>query len=178
VIAPPLVLVALAAAAAQTATTTTSTTAATESSWTLREQLQIPAMTANHVVGGLGFGVGFEKGPLALEAEGQVLPVVICDSSCGAAYAAGLGLSVMPGSGREVTPRFALMVEYFAHPGLHQSFPAISPRAGVRWLSGSTGVSLDAVLSFAAHGNFETGGFAHNKVLSWAMPGLVMGIWF
>ena len=51
---------------------------------------------------------------------------------------------------REVTPRFAFLVEYFAHPGLHQSFTAISPRSGLRWLSGNAGVSLDAVLSFAA----------------------------
>lgn len=173
-IAPAFVIVALAAAAAQAGTTT----APPESPWTVREQLQIPAMTANHVVGGLGFGVALQKGMMALDAEAQVLPVVICDSSCGPAYAAGVGVSAMPGRGREVTPRFALLVQYFTHPGLHQSFPAISPRAGVRWLSGNTGVSLDAVLSFAAHDNFETGGFAHNKVFSWAMPGLVMGIWF
>ena len=177
-IAPTVVIVALAAAATQPATTTTNTTPAPESAWTMREELQIPAMTANHVVGGLGFGVAFEKGPVGLVAEGQVLPVVICDTACGSAYAAGLGVSATPVSSRDVTPRFALLVEYFAHPGLHQSFAAISPRAGVRWLSGSTGVSLDAVLSFAASENFETGGFAHNKVFSWAMPGLVMGVWF
>ena len=176
-IASALVIVAL-ATAAQTTTPATNTTTAAESSWTLREQLQIPAMTANHVVGGLGFGLALEKGPLGFEAQAQILPVVICDSSCGSAYAAGLGISATPGGWREVTPRFAVLVEYFAHPGLHQSFTAISPRAGLRWLSGSTGVSLDAVLSFAAADNFETGGFAHNKVFSWAMPGLVMGIWF
>ncbi len=172
-IGPLIVIVALAAAATQTPATPTA-----ESPWTVREQLQIPAMTANHVVGGLGFGVAFEKGPWALDAEAQVLPVVICDSSCGSAYAAGVGVSATPARWRDVTSRLALMVEYFAHPGLSQSFWAISPRAGVRWLSGSTGVSLDAVLSFAARDNFEVGGFAHNKVCSWAMPGLVMGIWF
>ena len=95
-IAPVFVAVALAAAAAQPATTTTNTTPVPESAWTVREQLQIPAMTANHVVGGLGFGVAFEKGPVALEAEGQVLPVVICDSSCGSAYAAGVGVPPRP----------------------------------------------------------------------------------
>ena len=177
-IASALVIVALSTAAAQTATPATNTTPAAENPWKVREQLQIPAMTANHVVGGLGFGLALEKGPLGFEAQAQILPVVICDSSCGSAYAAGLGISATPGGWREVTPRFAVLVEYFAHPGLHQSFTAISPRAGLRWLSGSTGVSLDAVLSFAAADNFETGGFAHNKVFSWAMPGLVMGIWF
>lgn len=77
-----------------------------------------------------------------------------------------------------MSPHFALMAEYFAHPSLHQYFPAISPRAGVRWLSGGTEVSLDAGLSFAASGNFDAGGFARNKVFTWAMPGMVMGFWF
>jgi len=173
VIAPPLV-VALAALLAQTATVT----ASGATSFTVREQLQVPAMTANHVVGGLGFGVAVERGVVGLNAEAQILPVVICDSSCGPAYAAGVGISATPGTWRDLTPRFALMAEYFAHPSLHQSFLAISPRAGVRWLSGPTGVSLDATLSFAAGDNFETGGFARNKVFSWAMPGLVMAFWF
>ena len=172
-IAPPLV-VALTALVAQTA----AITASRETSWTVHEQLQVPAMTANHVVGGLGFGASVEKGVFGFDAEAQILPVVICDSSCGPAYAAGIGISARPGRWRDMSPHVGLMAEYFAHPSLHQYFPAISPRAGVRWLSGGTGVSLDAALSFAAAGNFDVGGFAHNKVVSWAMPGAVMAFWF
>ena len=55
-IAPPLV-VALAALLAQTATVT----ASGATSFTVREQLQVPAMTANQVVGGLGFAVAPER---------------------------------------------------------------------------------------------------------------------
>ena len=172
-IAPPLVA-ALAALLGQTATIT----ASGATSWMVREQLQVPAMAANHVVGGLGFGVAVERGVFGLDAEAQILPVVVCDSSCGPAYAAGVGISATPGTWRDVSPRFALMAEYFAHPSLRQHFPAISPRAGVRWLSGGTGVSLDAALSFAASNNFDLGGFAQNKVVSWAMPELVMSFWF
>ena len=172
-IALPLA-VALTALVAQTATLT----ASRETSWMVREQLQVPAMTANHVVGGLGFGASVEKGVFGLEAEAQILPVVVCDSACGPAYAAGIGISATPGRWRDTSPRVALMAEYFAHPSLHQHFPAISPRAGLRWLSGGTGVSLDAGLSFAAAGNFDVGGFAHNKVVSWAMPEAVMAFWF
>ena len=149
-----------------------------EMPWTVHEQLQVPAMTADHVVGGLGFGVAVERGVFGLNAEAQILPVVVCDSSCGPAYAGGIGISATPGRWRDMSPHFALMAEYFAHPSLHQYFPAISPRAGVRWLSGGTEVSLDAGLSFAASGNFDAGGFARNKVFTWAMPGMVMGFWF
>jgi hypothetical protein len=170
----PSVVAALAALVAQTATIT----ATGETSWTVREQLQVPAMTADHVVGGLGFGVAVEQGVFGFNAEAQILPVVICDSSCGPAYAAGVGISATPGKWRDMSPHVALMAEYFAHPSLHQYFPAISPRAGVRWLSGGTGVSLDAALSFAAASNFDVGGFAQNKVVSWAMPELVMAFWF
>jgi hypothetical protein len=49
VIAPALVIVAL-ATAAQTTTPAANTTTAAESPWTLREQLQIPAMTTEDVV--------------------------------------------------------------------------------------------------------------------------------
>jgi hypothetical protein len=169
-----LLLVALGAAVSQT----TSITAGGETPVSVRGQVQVPAMTANHVVGGLGLGVSVERGLFALDAEAQILPVVICDGSCGPAYAGGIGVSAMPGRWRDVTPRFSLMAEYFAHPSLHQHFLALSPRVGVRWLSGGTGVSLDAGLSFAAADNFETSGFARNKVFSWAMPELVMGLWF
>ena len=172
-IASPLVL-ALASVVAQT----TTITASSATPWTLREQLQVPAMTANHVVGGLGFGIAVERGEFAFDAEAQLLPVVVCDSSCGSAYAGGIGISATPGGSRDMRPHFALIAEYFAHPSFHQYFPAISPRAGVRWLSGGTGVSLDAALSFAAADNFDASGFARNKVFSWAMPELVMGFWF
>jgi len=156
----------------------TTITAGGETPWALHGQVQVPAMTANHVVGGLGFGIAVERGVFAIDAEAQLLPVVVCDSSCGPAYAGGIGISATPGSSRDVSPHFALMAEYFAHPSLHQSFPAISPRAGVRWLSDGTGVSLDVGLSFAAADNFDPSGFARNKVFSWAMPEMVMGFWF
>ena len=172
-IALPLLL-ALAPVVAQAATIT----GGSEMPWTVHEQLQVPAMTADHVVGGLGFGVAFERGAFGLDAEAQLLPVVVCDTSCGPAYAGGVGISATPGRWRDVSPHFALMAEYFAHPSFHQYFPAISPRAGVRWLSGGTGVSLDAGLSFAASDNFDASGFARNKIVSWAMPGMVMGFWF
>jgi hypothetical protein len=150
----------------------------TQSRWTVHEQLQVPVMSANHVVGGLGFGVAFERGILAFDAEGQLLFVAICDQSCGPAYAGGVGVSATPRRWGDVTPHLALLAEYFVHPGLHQEVPALSPRAGLRWLSGGTGVSLDAALTFAAADNFETGGFAQNKVLAWAMPELIIGLWF
>ncbi|HVV48362.1 MAG TPA: hypothetical protein VHO06_01765 [Polyangia bacterium] len=148
------------------------------SPWTVRDQLQLPAMAANHVVGGVGGGVELQKGVFALDAEAQILFVAICDSSCGPAYAGGVGVSATPGRWGDVTSHLSLLAEYFVHPGLHQSLPALSPRAGLRWLSGGTGVSLDAGLTLTAAGNFDAGGFARNKVLGWAMPALVMGIWF
>ncbi len=148
------------------------------SPWTVRNQLQLPAMTANHVVGGVGVGVALERGIFALDAEGQILFVAICDQACGPAYAGGVGVSATPGHWGNVTSHLAVLAEYFVHPGLHQEVPALSPRAGVRWLSGGTGVSLDAALTFAAADNFEADGFAKNKILSWAMPELIMGFWF
>jgi len=56
VIASPLVLT-LAAVVAQPPTIT----AGGETTWTVHEQLQVPAMTANQVVGGLGFAVAPER---------------------------------------------------------------------------------------------------------------------
>jgi hypothetical protein len=150
----------------------------TQSRWTVHEELQLPVMSANHAVGGLGFGVALERGIFALDGEGQILFVAICDQSCGPAYAGGLGVSARPGRWGEVTPRLALLAEYFVHPGLHQDAVGLSTRAGLRWLSNGTGVSLDAALTFTAADNFEIGGFARNKVLSWAIPELMMGFWF
>ena len=149
-----------------------------KSPWTVREQLQLPVMSANHVVGGFGFGVSLERGIFALDGEGQFLFVAICDQSCGPAYAGGIGVSATPGRWGDVTPRLGLLAEYFVHPGLHQEAPALSARAGLRWLSGGTGISLDAALTFAAADNFEIGGFAKNKLLAWAMPELIMSFWF
>jgi len=86
---------------------------------------------------------------------------------------------MMPG--REMgrfTPRVSLLAEYFDHPAMHQSLPAIGARAGLRWLSDGTGLSLDAGLTFAQPSSFEMDGFARNKVLRWAVPELLMGIWF
>jgi hypothetical protein len=152
----------------------------TESRWTLHGQLQLPVMAANHVVGGIGFGTEVQRGLLALGAEAQILFVTICDdyASCGPAYEGGIGASAMPGQWGDVTSHLSLLAEYFVHPGLHQSFLGLSPRAGLRWLSGGTGFSLDAALTLASADNFATNGFAWNKVLSWAMPELLLGIWF
>jgi len=153
--------------------------AVTTSPWTAHGQFQLPAMAANHVVGGAGLGVDLERGIFAIDAEAQILFVTICDDSpCVAAYAGGIGLSATPGRWGNVTSHLSLLAEYFVHPGLHQSLPALSPRAGVRWLSRGTGVSLDAALTLATADNFGINGFAQNKFLSWAMPGLLMGIWF
>ncbi len=149
-----------------------------ESRWTVHEQLQLPVMSANHAVGGVGFGVALERGIFAVDAEGQFLFVAICNQSCGPAYAGGVGVSARPGRWGDVTPRFAVLAEYFTHPGVHQDFPALSTRAGLRWLSGGTGISLDAVLTFGAADDFDIGGFAKNKLLAWAMPELIMGFWF
>ena len=149
-----------------------------ESGWTVHNQFQLPAMSANHVVGGLGFGLALERGSFALNAEAQILFVSICDQSCGPAYAGGVGFSAAPSRWGDVTLHLALLAEYFVQPRLHQEVPALSPRAGLRWLSGGSGVSLDAALSFAAATNFEADGFAKNRVLSWAMPELIMGFWF
>jgi hypothetical protein len=122
--------------------------------------------------------VAVERGIIAFDAEGQILFVAICDQSCGPAYAGGLGVWATPARWGDVTPHLALLAEYFFHPGLHQQFPALGTRAGLRWLSGGTGVSLDAALTFAADDNFTFAGFAKNKVLSWAMPELILGVWF
>ena len=146
--------------------------------WTFHEEIQVPTMAANHVVGGAGVGVEAQRGIFALAAEGQLLFVDICDNSCGTAYAGGVGVSATPGRWGEVTSHLSLLVEYFVHPGLHQSVPALSPRAGLRWFSGGTGVSLDAGLTLAAPSNFEGSGFTRNKVLSWAMPEVLVGLWF
>ena len=152
--------------------------AVVESRWTVHDQLQMPAIAAAHVVGGVGLGAELQRGVVALEAEAQVLFVAICDNPCGPAYAGGVGVSATPGRWRDVTSHLSLLAKYFVQPSLHQSTPALSPRAGFRWLSGRSGVSLDAGVTLARGHSFEPGGFARNKVLSWAMPELVMGIWF
>jgi len=160
-----------------TAPTGSSPTVA-ESGWAVHDQFQMPAMAANHVVGGAGLGLAIEKGAFAIDAEAQILFVAICEASCGPAYAGGVGVSAMLRRWTSVTTHVSLLARYFAQPSLHQYVPALSPRAGLRWLSGTTGVSLDAGLTLAMADNFDPGGFARNKVLSWAMPELIMGIWF
>lgn len=170
----------LAAVLAVVTAQTASDPAVIESHWTLHGQFQLPAMAANHVVGGAGLAADLERGVFALDAEAQVFFVTICEdyTSCGPAYAGGIGVSATPGRWGEVTSHLSLLAEYFVHPGLHQSLPVLSPRAGLRWLSGGAGVSLDAGLALAAPNNFELNGFAYNKFLSWAMPELLMGLWF
>lgn len=150
-----------------------------ESRWTLHEQLQLPAVAANHAVGGVGFGTELQKGIFAFDAEAQMFFVTICDDySCGPAYEGAFGVSATPGHWHGVTSHLSLLAEYFVHPTFHQSVPALSTRAGFRWFSGGTGVSLDAGLTLAAADNFELDGFARNKFLAWAMPEMVMGFWF
>jgi len=77
--------------AAAIAAQTTEDGAASGSRWTVRDQIQIPAMTANHVVGGIGAGVTLERGLFAFDGEGQILFVTTCDTNCGPAYAGAVG---------------------------------------------------------------------------------------
>ena len=165
----------LAALAAQTAAPGP---AGVQSPWIIREELQVPTLAANHVVGGAGVGVEAQRGVFALDAEAQLLFVAICDNACGSGYAAGLGISVTPGHWGDVASHLSLLAEYFVQPVLHQSLPALSPRAGFRWFSGGTGLSLDAGLTLATANNFQGSGFARNKLLGWAMPEVLMGLWF
>jgi hypothetical protein len=148
------------------------------SGWTLRGQTQLPAMLSNHVIGGIGFGANLERGSFGVAAEAQLLPVVSCDATCGAAWAVGGGVSATPGRWRDATAHLAVLLDYYDHPGLNQQAAMLSARAGFRWLQGASGVSLDATLGFATSDVFTIGGFGHNRALTWAMPGLLCGIWF
>jgi hypothetical protein len=147
--------------------------------WTIRGQTQLPAMLSNHVIGGIGFGANLERGSFGLAAEAQLLPVVACDASCGAAWALGAGITGTPGRWGDVTSHLALLFDFYDHPGLHEQVGILSARAGFRWLqAGATGVSLDATLGFATSDVFAASGFGHNRALTWAMPGLLFGVWF
>ena len=161
-----------------TGSSATASPADSTSLWQVRGELEVPAMLADHVVGGIGFGLTAERGVWGVGAEAQLLQVVVCDNACGPAYAGGLDVSVTPGSWGEVTSHVSLLVQYYAQPGLHQYVPAIGPRIGVRSISSGTGVSLDAGISFAAADNFDPNGFAKNKALGWGIPELTLGFWF
>ena len=152
--------------------------AAAPVAWTVRAQGQLPVLAANHAVGGFGLGVGVERGSFALEAEGQIYPIEVCDTSCGTAYGAGLGLALQPRLLRAVTTRFGVMLQHFSQSDLHQSLNAIGPRVGVRWPEVGTAVSLDAGVAVAGSSNFGPDGFAKNKLLGWGMPQLILGLWF
>ena len=146
--------------------------------WAIRAQGQLPVVAANHAVGGFGLAVAAERGPWAIAAEAQVLPIVVCDDSCGAAYTAGLGVALQPLLGRGVRGHLELLARYYAHPSLNQSFPAFGPRIGLRWPDHGNAVSLDVGVSFAASRNFDSGAFAQNKLIGWGMPEAILGIWF
>jgi len=148
------------------------------SSWTVRGQTQLPAMLSNHVIGGIGFGANLERGSLGVAAEAQLLPVVACDATCGAAWAVGAGITATPGNWRDVTSHLALVLDFYDHPGLGQQAAMLSARAGFRWLQDGSGVSLDGTLAFATSDTFAANGFGHNRALTWAMPGLLFGVWF
>jgi hypothetical protein len=149
-----------------------------EAAWAIRGQGQLPVIAADHAVGGFGLALDLEKGMWAIGAEAQVLPIVVCDGSCGTAYSAGVGLSLQPELGRGVRAHFELMARYYAHPSLHQYVPAIGPRVGVRWPDHGTAVSFDIGVSFAASRNFDSGAFAQNKLIDWGIPEAVLGLWF
>jgi hypothetical protein len=138
----------------------------------------MPVVAANHAVGGFGLAVAGEKGLWAVTAEAQILPIDVCDNSCGIAYSAGVGLALQPRLGREISGHLELLGRYYAQPSLHQYVPAFGPRVGLRWPDQGAAVSLDAGISFAAAQNFNGGGFAKNKVLGWAIPEVVIGLWF
>jgi hypothetical protein len=149
-----------------------------ETTWAIRGQGQLPVIAADHAVGGFGVALAAEKGLWAIAAEVQVLPIVVCDDSCGTAYATGLGVALQPHLGRGVSGHVELLARYYAHPSLHQYFPAFGPRIGVRWPDHGSAVSLDVGVSFAASRNFDEGAFAHNKLIAWGMPEAVLGLWF
>lgn len=146
--------------------------------WTLRAEGQLPVIAANHAVGGFGFGFAAENGRWAINGEAQILPIVVCDSACGNAYAAGVGSSVSSRSWRGLSSHLELLLQYYAHPGLHQYVPALGPRIGLRWPEHGTAISLDAGVSLVARRNFDSDGFARNKVLGWGIPELILGLWF
>jgi len=146
--------------------------------WRFRPEGQLPVIAANHAVGGFGLGLGIERGFLALELEAQIFPIEVCDLSCGMAYGAGLGLSAHRRIAEEVSARAAVFLRGFTQPTLHEEMLAVEPRVGLRSVNAGTGLSLDAGVAFASSSNFEIGGFARNKILSWGMPELVLGLWF
>jgi len=149
-----------------------------EAMWAVRAQGQLPIIAADHAVGGFGMALDAERGVWAIAAEAQFLPIVVCDEPCGSAYAGGLGLALQPELGRGVSAHLELLARYYAHPSLHQYFPAFGPRIGVRWPGQGSAISLDVGVSFAAGRNFDDGAFAQNKVIGWGMPEAVLGLWF
>jgi hypothetical protein len=149
-----------------------------EPRWALRAQGQLPVIAADHAVGGFGLALAAERGLWAIAAEAQFLPIVVCDDTCGSAYAGAVGIALQPELGRGVSAHLELLARYYAHPSLHQYFPAYGPRIGVRWPGQGSAISLDVGVSFAARRNFDDGAFAQNKVIGWGMPEAVLGLWF
>jgi hypothetical protein len=146
--------------------------------WTLHEQGQLVVVATNNAVAGVGFAISGEKGLWAAGAEAQILPVVICDDSCGYAYSAGLGVAAQPALGHGLKAHLELVARYYLHPHLHQYVPAIGPRVGLRWPDHRVAVSLDIGISFAAAHNFDLGAFGDNKIVGWGIPELILGLWF
>jgi hypothetical protein len=172
-IAVALLLASLASNGAVAAPPENETTA-----WRLRASGQLPVIAASHVVGGFGLGLDVEKGLFAIAAEAQVLPIDVCDSPCGLAYGAGVGLALQPRIGQAVDARVGVMLQRYAQPGLHQDLTAIGPRVGVRWQEQGGALSLDGEVAFASSGSFGANGFARNNVLPWGMPELILAFWF
>ena len=146
--------------------------------WTIRVQGQPPVIEANHAVGGFGLALAGEKGAWAVIGEAQLLPIVVCDSPCGSAYSAGVGVAFQPTLGRGVSGHLELLARYYAQPSLRQYVPAIGPRVGLRWPEQGAAVSLDAGISFVTAHNFDSGGFATKRGLGLGIPEMVLGLWF
>jgi hypothetical protein len=94
------------------AATPASPTEEAPAEWTVRAQAQLPVLAARHAVGGFGLGVGLEKGLFAFEAEGQLYPIEVCDTSCATAYGAGVGFAFQPRLVHTVTTRFGFMLQH------------------------------------------------------------------
>jgi hypothetical protein len=148
-----------------------------EPRWRFRGEGQFPVIAANHAVGGFGLAAAVERGLLSAGLEGQIFPIVVCDMSCGSAYAGGLTVALQPHVTPKMVARLGVAFDYFIHSTYDQQLWTIGPRVGLRYSERGPAVSLEAGLHFTASKNFDVGGFAHNKVFSWAMPELLLGLW-
>jgi hypothetical protein len=148
-----------------------------EPRWRFRGEGQFPVLAADHAVGGFGLAAAFEKGLVSAGVEAQIFPIVVCDMSCGNAYGAGLTFALQPHVTPKMVARLGVAIDYFVHPSFSQQLGTIGPRVGLRYSERGPAISLEAGLHFTGSSQLDVGGFAHNKVFSWAMPELILGLW-